>query len=215
MEGSDAFKAAILAQARLGLRDADADYLESLTQEARQAIEDITETRKAFNEHMNLAAAVTYWEGKQHQHDRAEAKYLQWTIRSAIAFVLLAIFTPVLIITNGLTWITARLASAPQFETPAFYLILGLYILLLTTGLWGLRVLVKLYLSEHHLRADALERFTMVKTFLALHREGAVDPTDRTIVLSSLFRPSSDGVVRDEGLDPSLPHLLSKALARP
>ena len=39
----------------------------------------------------------------------------------------------------------------------------------------------------------------MATTYLALTRDQAADEKDRHIILSALFRNSSDGIVRDDG----------------
>ncbi|WP_425487836.1 DUF6161 domain-containing protein [Microvirga lupini] len=63
---------------------------------------------------------------------------------------------------------------------------------------------------------DAEERATMVKTYLALTEKHAADEKDRALVLASLFRPTTDGIVRDDGApDMSPAALLSKVLNRP
>lgn len=65
--------------------------------------------------------------------------------------------------------------------------------------LWIGRLLTRLYLSEHHLRKDAEERRIMTTTYLALMRKGAASDVDRQVILTALFRNSSDGIVKDDG----------------
>lgn len=48
----------------------------------------------------------------------------------------------------------------------------------------------------------------MVTTYLALANEGAADEKDRSIVLAALFRPTADGVVKDDGLPMTAPAAL-------
>lgn len=74
---------------------------------------------------------------------------------------------------------------------------------LVTTGLaaiWVLRVVMRMFLSNIHLSTDAKERVTMVKTYLAFMKsEAKLDGSERTIILTSLFRPATTGVVKDDG----------------
>lgn len=78
---------------------------------------------------------------------------------------------------------------------------------------WATRILVRLYMSEHHLAIDADERATMALTYLALMERGAVEEKDRALILAPLFRPSSDGIVKDDAApDMSPAGLLSKAM---
>jgi hypothetical protein len=78
-------------------------------------------------------------------------------------------------------------------------------------GVWAVRLFVRMFLSHSHLATDAAERVTMVKTYLAL-LEGDKLPSDddRKLILQALFRPASDGIVKDEGL----PHPVLEALTR-
>lgn len=82
---------------------------------------------------------------------------------------------------------------------------LGSFILLATLAFWVLRLLVHIFLSNLHLENDAAERVTMVKTYLALIRDGklAGDGENLKAMLAALFRPTGDGLVRDEGIPPT------------
>ena len=54
-------------------------------------------------------------------------------------------------------------------------------------------------MSERHLEIDAGERVAMIKTYLALTAEDKVSEVERPLVLSPIFRPATDGIVRDDG----------------
>jgi Family of unknown function (DUF6161) len=68
-----------------------------------------------------------------------------------------------------------------------------------------------MFLSHLHLSTDAAERVVMVKTYLSLlegdHLSG---DEDRQLILQALFRPASDGIVKDEGLPPSAFEFLTR-----
>lgn len=76
----------------------------------------------------------------------------------------------------------------------------------LTIYLWAMKIIVRLYTTEHHLAIDASSRSAMNDTYLGLIEAGAADKNDRAIVLSALFRPVQDGIVKDDG-----PPLISPA----
>lgn len=81
---------------------------------------------------------------------------------------------------------------------------LGSFILLATLCFWALRLLVRIFLSNMHLENDASERVTMAKTYLSLLRKGRLpEKSDISVVLAALFRPSGDGIVKDEGVPPT------------
>ncbi len=76
---------------------------------------------------------------------------------------------------------------------------------------WIGRLLTKLYLSQHHLMHDAEERAVMTTTYLSLSHESAASEEDKKIILGALFRPTIDGLIKDEGpSDMSLAGFLSK-----
>jgi type VI protein secretion system component VasK len=74
-------------------------------------------------------------------------------------------------------------------------------LLYLTVYLWITRILVRMMLSEHHLAVDARSREAMADTYLGLIAENSsVNENDRAIILASLFRPVTDGLVKDDAL---------------
>lgn len=173
------------------------------------AIATLEATDRAYKELMRLKAPATYWSDKAAEHGKAEktaACRVRW-------FFIIAV--PAMALMFGLT--AATLLSYAGSTPPA-----GLYViagagLATTAGLlfWVGRLLTKLYLSQHHLRQDAEERAVMTTTYLALTADAAAGDTDRQIILSALFRATSDGIVKEEGgLDASLPALISRLATR-
>jgi hypothetical protein len=70
-------------------------------------------------------------------------------------------------------------------------------------------------MSEHHLAIDSEERAVMAKTYLALTKDKAADEKDRSIILTSLFRPTADGIVKDDAAPELSPGaLISKVLSK-
>lgn len=78
-------------------------------------------------------------------------------------------------------------------------------------AVWAVRLLVRMYLSHHHLANDANERVVMVQTYLSL-TEGDKLTSDehRKLILQALFRPATDGIVKDEGIPASVFELLTR-----
>ncbi|WP_275888041.1 DUF6161 domain-containing protein [Chromobacterium haemolyticum] len=88
---------------------------------------------------------------------------------------------------------------------------MALIILEGTLCFWVLRIGVRMLLSHIHLENDAAERVTMAKTYLALLRRGRLpEGDDLKTVLAALFRPTGDGIVKDEGVPPSMMEFLTK-----
>lgn len=88
---------------------------------------------------------------------------------------------------------------------------IGSFVLLATLCFWFIRLLVRIFLSNLHLENDAAERVTMAKTYLALIRDSALPKGENiSTILAALFRPTGDGIVKDEGLPPTAMEWLTK-----
>jgi hypothetical protein len=112
----------------------------------------------------------------------------------------------------GSAVVTAPTTSAlsPLLDVLATWKI-GAYILLVTLAFWFIRLLVRIFLSNIHLENDASERVTMAKTYLALIRDGSFEGKEHIgTILAALFRPTGDGIVKDEGLPPTAMEWLTK-----
>ncbi|WP_316247455.1 DUF6161 domain-containing protein [Roseobacter fucihabitans] len=82
-----------------------------------------------------------------------------------------------------------------------------------TVWLWFLRLQMKVHLSERHLFLDARERKAFAETYLALLKGGDVTKDHEAVILQSLFRPTQDGIIKDDGgIDVGIAGLLSRAL---
>jgi uncharacterized membrane protein len=78
---------------------------------------------------------------------------------------------------------------------------LAWYILMIfasSSAFWIIRITVKIALSNLHLSEDAHERVVMIQTYLSFVKEGQIDENDKNLILSSLFRPSNIGIIKDE-----------------
>jgi hypothetical protein len=68
-----------------------------------------------------------------------------------------------------------------------------------------------MFLSHLHLATDAGERVVMVKTYLSLiEGQGIASDGHRQLILQALFRPAADGIVKDEGIPPTVLELLTR-----
>lgn len=157
---------------------------------ARGAIAKIETTEKRYNELMNLRAPVQYWKEKKQRHNEARTN----------ALLLILFFAAVgsVIGVMAFQWATQTIL-AYKTVTPIVITTSVALGTLFSLMFWVARVLLKIYLSERHLEGDATERETMTMSYLALLSDADVSDTDRTIILNSIFRPSQDGVVRDDG----------------
>ncbi|MFZ6720517.1 DUF6161 domain-containing protein [Undibacterium sp. Ji49W] len=180
--------------------------------------------QNTYDKHMALAAPVEYWELKRKKHRN-------WVIGIFILLVI-SIFMSGWLMHNELQSIGKAFeqaqsskgistASLPVKSDPssiasivqtAATFKLGTFILFATLCFWMLRLIVRIFLSNIHLENDAAERVVMAKTYLSLIRDGNL-PKDESIntVLAALFRPSGDGIVKDEGIPPTILEFLTKS----
>jgi len=106
----------------------------------------------------------------------------------------------------SLQWVFTELEN--NLPKPGRFAVL---VLLAVAGVWALRLIIRLFLSHQHLGADASERVTMVETYLSLaESDKGLPPESRQLILAALFRPGSDGLVKDEGLPSPILELLTK-----
>ncbi len=178
------------------------------------------QTRLAYEQAMQVRAAVNYWEEKRDGHavmKKTAFKQLKYFlflggIAAIIGFATVAI---VVLEASQINVIdTIQIANRDHQPAPVFFAtIIALLGTLLTCLFWSARILVRNYLTERRLIADSEERRVMTKTFLALVNEGAAKEEDRLVVLNALFRPSSDIIGSEEGsLDIALPAMLAKLM---
>ncbi len=156
---------------------------------------------------MRLKGPVDYWSAKAVTHSGKAKDYRKVLVGfGAIAGLALTI---------GLYYLSSHAIEVASLEKPpAIYLVLTtLGIVATTIVFWIARILTRLFLSEHHLSIDAEERAVMAQTYLALISEGAASDSERAIVLTSLFRPTADGIVKDDAAPDFSPSTLLSNIA--
>lgn len=187
------------------VRHSAKSWQDKRNKEIASALERFSATEQLYREHMALQGPVEYWTQKATAHKTNTGRYR--TVLLGFAgiggFILLAFLVGIASIA---VW------SETLAKHPAGYISLAtLGVVTATIVFWIARILTRLFLSEHHLAIDAEERAVMAKTYLALTAEGQASESERHIVLGSLFRPTADGIVKDDGApDISPAFLLSK-----
>ena len=180
----------------------------------------------AFRETNALKAPVLLWQEKETKHQAESAAARIYFIGSLIATGgLVIVLASLLIFCKDVAYaLVAPIGCDPaKPETCSGFSARGLSILTLVAAfftclLWYVRMQMKLFLSERHLALDARERTAFAQTYIGFLAEK--DSSDeaagqRAAVYAALFRPSTDGIVKDEsGLDPSIAAALSKFLTK-
>lgn len=187
--------------------------LGTVAEQTSKAVASITATEEHYRNQMALMAPVQYWKEKAKNHALWELLYaglcLLFFGLAALAIVKAA---------SGAIQFLQRLegAAGQGAQTSAYIITAGALLGGTTLLFWLGRVLVKLFLSEHHLRSECSEKAIMTQAFLSMEtNETNFGETDRAIVLASIFRTSPDGIVKDEGpTDIAGTAILAKLLAR-
>jgi hypothetical protein len=161
--------------------------------------DEMEQLRKTFREEIALRAPADYWETKRKGHE------LMGRITGGLSFA------SILGAAIGLGFfVHDLLGNTPQGTTPESWKVAMLVLIGLFT-VWGVRLVVRMFLSNLHLATDAAERVVMVRTYLSLLEGDRLSgDEDRQLILQALFRPASDGIVKDEGLPPSAFEFLTR-----
>ena len=185
-----------------------AKAIRSVRKKTTSAIQKVNDTEKLYKEQMKLKGPVEYWSNKASSHNIKSLKYRSWlTWFGAIAGLTLVIALIVIAVIS--------VKSVPAEKPHTYLMLAGIGVVVSTIVFWVARILTRLFLSEHHLAIDAEERAVMTETYLALTAEGQATEQERALVLASLFRPTADGIVRDDAAPDFSPStILSKIGSR-
>lgn len=162
---------------------------------------ELEDLKKTYDQFMSLKAPVDYWKQKR--------KYHQIAIRWFSAFsILIGLAGGAAIIFGTFELLGSENSTVPYWKITVL-VISG------TLFFWLERLLVKLLLSNIHLEADAHERETMSMTYLSLLRDGSgIDEDDKKLILTTLFRPGTPGLIKDDGIPPGFWDLVTKGVSK-
>lgn len=163
------------------------ESFEEVINEGKETLAEIAET---YDQKMALQSSVDYWKTKKIDHDKL-AKVFGFVSLGAGAAISLALGFTAYNLFEGI--------DKPEYWRIALLAILASF------GIWVVRILVRIFLSNLHLSTDAEERVTMIKTYIAMLRDGqGPKDEDRQLVLQTMFRPSQIGLVKDEAAPPTV-----------
>lgn len=175
-----------------------------------------------FQTQLRLRAPVKLWEGRSTKH----------SANSKTAFILFGVMTLLAIIAGAAipfffgdyiagsfftitcdlsdTSVCERVFSAKGPLTVAGILVI------MSLLMWAVRLQYRIYLSERHLALDASEKQAFAETYLAMKEGEDVGSGNEAIVLASLFRPTQDGIIKDDdgSVDLSAMAILARQLGR-
>ncbi|MEI2431626.1 DUF6161 domain-containing protein [Lysobacter yananisis] len=155
--------------------------------------------RKTFREELALRAPAEYWTGKRFAH--------RWMAAISGFFSFIAIVGCAYFLSVEVKSIldNTKVGTVPDYWRVAVLALISVF------AVWAVRLVVRIFLSHVHLATDASERVVMLKTYLSLIEGGQLKAdAERQLILNALFRPASDGIVKDEGVPPSFLDILTK-----
>ena len=172
----------------------------------KKHLEDIA---TAYDAKMALQAPVTYWEAQRRKHLLAAIGFAAASVAWAACSLAVVYLAAERLLTAASGEVIA-VAGLPIPKVPIWHF--ALLVLLLVFAFWFARIFVRVLLSQIHLHSDASERVTMAKTYIALLREGqGPQPEDRLLILQTLFRPATTGIVRDDAVPPHVLEWLTRS----
>lgn len=195
------------AEARLAEQEAEAALKCKAHDTEQEAL------KQKFLVQMQYRAPVELWSNRKADHDTSAVNALWRFFGFAGTAILIALLVPFF----AGDYIAASFyqiqGTEQVFSVKGPLTIAGL-LLVMSLMLWGIRLQYRVYLSERHLALDAGEKKAFAQTFLALREDKSVGADNEAIVLASLFRPTQDGIIRDDeaSLDISAAALLAKQL---
>jgi hypothetical protein len=160
----------------------------------------VQQIRDTLKNDMALKGSVTYFREKAKGHSIRAGVFAVAALAVAGIVIWITYWLSVSVFTDPL-----KPPTTPQIGVT---LIVGFLVL------WLLRILVRILLGNLHLATDMRNRSTLVQTYLALISDGGgIDKEDRAKIVSLVFRPATDGLVRDDGAPPTPGSLLQGFLS--
>ena len=163
-------------------------YDERLENTFKKTTDELENITRAYDEKLALHASVRYWGLQEKYHKKM-------SIGFGIATVIVAVLVLLGLYQYADHFLAANISTIQisKLVTAA---------ILTTFGIWAVRTCANLFMSHTHLRTDAQERRTMIHTYLALLRKGQGPKDDeRQLILQTLFRPSTTGMIKDDAGD--------------
>lgn len=170
--------------------DETASLKSSLDATLDGAREEIDSFKNKLQTEIALQSPIVYWDAKRKSHQISTIAFGVVLLVYVVAFGVVLYFIAHDITDGFVKYIEAiKNASATA---------LGLFAIFVGLALALARVFYRLFSSQLHLWNDASERVTVIKTYLALAAGGHAKEEFLGALMTRLFTPTSDGVVKDD-----------------
>lgn len=174
----------------------EANQIQNNETKLTELIDKLNELQDLYENKLSLAAPADYWKKLS---DNYKDRGRRWVIFSSIlSFILCGFLAYILYyLPNSLREVNNKITYDNIKGTIIFALIVSV-------GVYVIRLFVKLALSSYHLSRDAKEREQLTYVYLALLKEKAVATEERNIVLQAIFSRSDTGLLKGDS-SPTLP----------
>jgi hypothetical protein len=189
----------------------------------KERVAEFDRLRDLFATKLQFDEPTTLWEGRETQHNR-QSFWAMWRfIVIGLVAIVFALAVPYFwgdYIANSFSQLVCSsiiIEGVPSQECERVFsakgplTVTGL-LLVMSVLMWIARLQYRVHLSERHLALDASEKKAFAATYLAMREGRSVGGDSEAIVLASLFRPTQDGIIRDDeqGMDISALTLMAK-----
>lgn len=176
------------------------EWLENTTNEFSKfdeaAKKKVTELETLYRDKLKLEAPAQYWR----ERSASLRKEGYWWLGSLVVSILVGV---------GLLVFSLQLLSDGVLEdifsdTPSAIKWSVIFLTFVSFLAFLIKTFSKLTFSAFHLVRDAEEREHLTIVFLSMQKEQAIDPTERHLIMQSLFSRADTGLLKDEG-SPTMP----------
>ncbi|ERM80195.1 hypothetical protein P872_14205 [Rhodonellum psychrophilum GCM71 = DSM 17998] len=162
----------------------------------KEALDQIKDLEVLYREKLKLEAPAQYWNLRATKLRKEGYLWLGGLILSILGGVGIFIYALQLLADGTMKEIFDDTATAIKYSITFITLVSFLAFLIKT--------LSKMTFSTFHLVRDAEEREQLTFVFLAMQKEKAIDPTERHLIMQSLFSRADTGLLKDDG-SPTMP----------
>lgn len=173
------------------------EYEIELNKSFERTQQELDAITKTYDEKLALLAPVRYWGLQEQFHKDKMVLFAKLTgIAAALGIALLILFAWHVLDQKITEVVVGKLVTMAVLSTFA---------------IWAVRLCANLFMSHSHLHTDAQERRTMIHTYLALLRsKKALQDEERHLILQTLFRPNSTGMIKEDSGPAHLVDLINR-----
>ncbi|RTY63914.1 DUF6161 domain-containing protein [Pseudomonas veronii] len=181
-----------------------------LEEKCKESVEEIIAITKGTSSEILAEEPVKYWKERELNHNKKAKTYLKIIIGAAILFILTIISLVFTVYSKS----ELHEIAGVQIPIPTDKYGIALLILTTTSAIWFIRVLVKLMMTNLALEIEALERSTMIRTFIAMEKTKVEKSDDvRMLFYSTLFKPTNNNLT-DDSTSPEYIRLIEAMLQK-